>query len=73
MPKLKIMIRGEWPNYDKDGLFLNGGGAEIVDNGRKYVTIKLVYFKDEKLHKIELTPEFEPGFSEIIFITVSGA
>lgn len=71
-PKLEIIVKGEWPNYDADGLFLTNRGAKVISIGRNLVTVELLDFKDEKPCKIELTPRYEPGFSEIMFITVSG-
>lgn len=73
--KLKMVIRGEWPDYDSDGLWLKyNSSAEIVDIGRKYVTVE--FRNDEgqmERAKLELTPGRDKGFTEIMFITVNGA
>lgn len=74
-PELKMVIRGEWPDaFNGDGLYLKYSNAEIVEIGRKYVTVE---FKNDEGQleraKLELTPGRDKGFTEIMFIDMNGA
>lgn len=72
-PKLQIIVRGTWENYDKDGLYLQyNQGAEIVKIGRKYITVEFKGENGKERATLELTPANESGFSEIMFIEIYG-
>ena len=67
-PKLKIVVRGEWPDHGRDGLFLSSG-AEVTEVGRKLVTVLWSENGQEYSAKIKLCPTSDTGYREIMFIT----
>ena len=70
-PYLEMIIRGEWPGYERDGLFLRyNGGAKIVAINRDNVTIQ--FKNDEGVVERAHLPllDDEAGYSEIMFISV---
>lgn len=69
-PKLKIYIRGEWPEQFKGaGLWARNSALEVVSIGKKFIWVTWSDDGQARKAKVDLCPTNDTGFTEIMFMT----